>query len=215
MAGRGQRRPAAGPVLTSGASASMSGGLALLERAAGFALACADDVTPGRLANPTPCASWDLRALLVHCADSALVLREAISSGCVGQTPVAAAEPGASVLGRPPGPGAAFCAEAGLLLRACAVGRSGRVAVGGRYLAAGLVAATGAIELAVHGWDISAACGRHRPIPPVLARDLLAITSLVVNDATRAGLFGAPVRVPPPACPGDQLVAMLGRSPAA
>jgi uncharacterized protein (TIGR03086 family) len=195
---------------------SVSDGLALLERAVGFALLCASDVTPARLANPTPCTSWDLRALLVHCADSALVLHDAISSGWVSHPIVHPGGQGANALGTRLGPEAAFGAVATQLLGACAVGRvEQRVAVGGRHITVGLAAATGAVELAVHGWDISAACGRRRPIPPGLAGDLLAIASLVVSDATRAGLFRAPVRVPPPGCPGDELVAMLGRSPAA
>jgi uncharacterized protein (TIGR03086 family) len=189
-------------------------GLALLERAAGFALDCADEVTPRRLASPTPCAAWDLRALLSHAADSALVLREAISFGCVPRAASPSPEPGADGLGRRSDTAIAFRAETTLLLGVCAVGDIGRqVAVGDRHLAAVLVAATGAVELAVHGWDIAAACGRARPIPPGLAADLLDVACLVVLDATRDGLFGAPVQIGPLACPGDKLVAMLGRTP--
>ena len=194
--------------------ASMPAGLTLLERAVGFALGCADEVTPGRLANPTPCAAWDLGALLSHAADSALVLRQAISVGCVPRAVGPAAEPGEGGLGRCPDAAAAFRAETALLLGACAFGGAGQqVAVGDRYLAAILVAATGAVELAVHGWDIAAACGRVRPIPPELAGDLFEVAFLVVTDATRAGLFGPPVRVGSHARSGDKLLAMLGRTP--
>jgi len=195
--------------------ASVSAGVTLLKRAVGFALICAGEVMPGTLANRTPCDRWDLRALLAHSTDSALVLREAIGSGCVG--------PGASS-DQGPGfgprycqdPAAAFRAQARMLLGACAAAGAERpAAVGDRRLAIAIVAATGAIELAVHGWDISVACGAGRPIPPVLATDLLDVTPWLVTDATRAGLFGDAVRVTPLACPGDKLVAMLGRTPAA
>jgi uncharacterized protein (TIGR03086 family) len=193
--------------------ASVSSGLALLKRAVGFALVCAGDVTPGKLANPTPCDRWNLRALLAHSSDSAFVLREAIGAGCVSEPAVADAKPGFGPR-RCQDPAAVFRAEAGMLLGACAVaGTERQVAVGDRRLAVPVVAAMGAIELAVHGWDISVACGRGKPIPPVLARDLLDVTPLVVTDATRAGLFGDAVRVTPLACPGDKLVAMLGRTP--
>lgn len=87
------------------------------------------------------------------------------------------------------------------------------MAIGDRQLTAELVATTGAIDLAVHGWDISAACGSDRPIPPALACDLLEVAILVVEDVTRPGLFGEPLTVPPLSCPGDKLVALLGRSP--
>jgi len=208
---------------------SASAGLALLERAVGFALGCADAVAPGALAYPTPCAEWDLGALLAHAGDSAAVLREAIGSGRVpGEGPARGAQDAPAGRGlaargaespedidpaRRADPAAAFRAQARLLLGACADGGPRRVAIGALDLAAGLVAATGAIELAVHGWDISAACGQGRPIPPPLARELLDVAVLVVNGATRPGLFGAPVPVAPFACPGDRLVAMLGRTP--
>jgi uncharacterized protein (TIGR03086 family) len=195
--------------------ASGSSELALLERAAGFALVCADDATPGKMGNRTPCDHWDLRALLAHSTDSACMLREAIGSGCVSLSVMADGEPGFWPR-RCQAPAAAFRAEAKMLLDACAVAEAERqVAVGDMHLAIAFVAAAGAIELAVHGWDIAVACGAGRPIPPVLARDLLAVTPLVVTEATRSGLFGDAVRVTPLACPGDKLVALLGRTPAA
>ena len=76
-----------------------------------------------------------------------------------------------------------------------------------------MVAVTGAIEITVHGWDISVACGARRPVPPGLAAVLLPIAPLLITPGTRPGLFADPVRLPGPACPGDQLVAFLGRQP--
>jgi uncharacterized protein (TIGR03086 family) len=78
-----------------------------------------------------------------------------------------------------------------------------------------MVAAAGAIEIAVHGWDISAACGAHQPVPPRLAAALLPLAPLLIPRASRPGLFADPVPVPETACPGDRLVAFLGRRPAA
>src|SRR5215469_3891772 len=191
-------------------------GLALLKRAVGFAVACAGEVTPRQLANPTPCPGWDLRALLAHVNESTQVLREAISSGRVGRTASHPADRVEIESPRDTDPASAFRSEAVLLLGVCAACRAEQqVTIDDRYLTAGLVAATGAVELAVHGWDISAACGRPRPIPPILASDLLEVAPLIVNGATRPGLFGEPVRVRPFARPGDRLVAMLGRTPLA
>jgi uncharacterized protein (TIGR03086 family) len=73
--------------------------------------------------------------------------------------------------------------------------------------------AAGAIEIAVHGWDISQACGTRRPIPDPLAATLLRIAPLLIPDTGRDPLFGPPVPVPPRAGPGDRLVAFLGRDP--
>jgi len=76
-----------------------------------------------------------------------------------------------------------------------------------------MVAVTGAIEITVHGWDISVACGARRPVPPGLAAILLPIAPLLITPGTRPGLFADPVRLPGPASAGDQLVAFLGRQP--
>jgi hypothetical protein len=76
-----------------------------------------------------------------------------------------------------------------------------------------MVIAAGTIEITAHGWDISVACGSRRPVPPGLAALLLPIAPLFIPPGTRAGLFADPVPVPGRACPGDQLVAFLGRQP--
>jgi hypothetical protein len=67
------------------------------------------------------------------------------------------------------------------------------------------------VEIAVHGWDVSAARGRGRPIPPRLADPMLGLCPLLV--AGREGLFAEPVEVPADASPGDRLVGFLGRNP--
>jgi uncharacterized protein (TIGR03086 family) len=90
------------------------------------------------------------------------------------------------------------------------------VAVGGLPIPAGLVACTGAVEIAVHGWDVSAArgsagCGGVHPIPAALATRMLGLCPLLV--AGREGLFAVPVEVPAQASPGDRLVGYLGRHP--
>lgn len=192
----------------------MPTGLALLERSVSHALACTNEVTPGQLANPTPCADWDLGALLAHICDSTRVLREAISCGRITRMPVHVPEAGGSGPRWRSHPAAVFRAEARLLLGACAAeSAEHNVAIGDRQLTADLVAATGAIDLAVHGWDVSAACGSDRAFPHVLARDLLEVAVLVVDDTMRPSLFGKPLQVPPLSCPGDKLVALLGRTP--
>ena len=74
-----------------------------------------------------------------------------------------------------------------------------------------MVAVTGAIEITVHGWDISVAYGARRPVPPGLPAVLLPIAPLLITPGTRPGLFADPVRLPGPASLGNQLAAFLGR----
>jgi hypothetical protein len=105
--------------------------------------------------------------------------------------------------------------QAATLLDACAAAAPAerRVAIWDRELTASMVTVTGAIEITVHGWDIWVACGADRLVPLGLAAVLLPIAPLLITPATRPGLFGDPVRLPGSACPGDQLVAFLGRQP--
>jgi uncharacterized protein (TIGR03086 family) len=181
----------------------------LLESAVSYALTEATLVTPQLLSGPTPCPGWDLETLLGHVVDSIRVLHEAIATGCVS----ASEAPGAS---RPrPDPVARLRVHtAGLLAADAAPGSAEHaVSIGDRELSASLVAIAGAIEIAVHGWDISVACGATRVIPSGLAALLLPIAPLLITAETRPGLFSDPVRLPGPACPGDELVAFLGRQP--
>ncbi|HEY1343923.1 MAG TPA: TIGR03086 family metal-binding protein [Streptosporangiaceae bacterium] len=182
----------------------------LLGHAVSYALASAGLATPQLLPRATPCEGWDLRTLLLHVSDSLGVLAEAMRAGRVGPGPPPAHEPAAGA-----DPVGCLRRRARNLLGACAAAGSEErlVAIADRELTASMVTAAGAIEIAVHGWDISAACGLPRPIPPGLAAELLPLAPLLIPHATRAGLFAEPVPVPEPACPGDRLVAFLGRRP--
>src|SRR5206468_12082562 len=71
----------------------------------------------------------------------------------------------------------------------------------------------GWLEIAIHGWDRSQACGQRSPIPDPLAIDLLAVAPLLIPETGRYPLFDAPVTLAAHAGPGDQLVASLGRNP--
>ena len=115
----------------------------------------------------------------------------------------------------PAGPLAALRERAAELLCACYGGGPPErfVVVGGLPLPAGIVACTGAVEIAVHGWDVSAALGRGGSIPAGLAARLLALCPLLATS--REGLFAAAVPVSPEASPGDRLLGYLGRDPGA
>jgi uncharacterized protein (TIGR03086 family) len=190
--------------------APLSRGRELLETAVSYALAGAALGTPQLMQRPTPCKGWNLETLLDHVSDSIGVLHEAISAAGVSLSAASPGDPGPL-----PDPVARLHGQAARLLNACAAaGPAERlVAVGDRELTAGMVALTGAIEITVHGWDISVACGARRPVPPGLAAVLLPLAPLLITPGTRPGLFADPVRLPGSASPGDNLIAFLGRQP--
>ena len=198
------------------AAAALFGGVALLERAVGYTLGQLAAVTPAALSRATPCPGWDLRALLGHMDDSLAAMCEALTVKHV----------------RPPGPagtGTEAAAGAGTaaglstvaavrargcqLLGALAGSDENLVWVGGYPVPVRIVASAGAIDVAVHGWDVGRACGTGAPIPGDLALNLLRIAPLLVSGADRPGRFGEPVAVPADASPADRLLAYLGRDP--
>ena len=197
------------------AACAPSGATGLLASAISYALGACVQVAPGEMALPTPCADWDLAALLAHLATSMADLEAAIRTGHLDVDP---GKPDSPENPAPPDaddgdPVETLRDQAANLLVACYAhhGRDRFVLVGGLPLPAGIVACTGAVEIAVHGWDVSAARGRGGPIPAALATRMLRLCPLLVTG--REGLFGAPVQVPAQASPGDRLVAYLGRTP--
>jgi uncharacterized protein (TIGR03086 family) len=183
----------------------------LMATAIRYTLGSLSYVTPAALSGPTPCAAWDLAALLAHVSDSLAAVHDALVTGCVSLEPAAQTQviPADGLV-------ATLRAQAGQLLAASAADRAGRpVVIAGRRLAGPKMAAAGAVEIAVHGWDIAEACHCRRPIPPALATSILAVVPQVVTEVTRGVQFADPVAPAPHATPGDRLVALLGRNPAA
>jgi uncharacterized protein (TIGR03086 family) len=185
----------------------------LLAGAISYMLGVCAPIGPGEMALSTPCADWDLAGLLGHLCESMADLETALRTGCLDLD---------GLPGRTEGdPVEALRDRAAELLYAgyCYGGPERFVAVGGLPIPAGLVACTGAVEIAVHGWDVAAAragAGRARgvqetPIPAALATRMLRLGPLLI--AGREGLFALPVAVSAQASPGDQLVGYLGRDP--
>jgi uncharacterized protein (TIGR03086 family) len=205
---------------------TLPGAIGLLAGAVSYMLGVCAPLGPEEMALPTPCPHWDLARLLSHLCESMADLEAALRTGRLD-------------LDGPPGrtggdPVEALRDRAAELLCAgyCYGGPERFVTVGGLPIPAGVVACTGAVEIAVHGWDVSAArarAGRGRaggdgdgdgdgdvreaPIPAALATRMLRLGPLLV--AGREGLFGVPVEVPAQASPGDRLVGYLGRHPGA
>jgi uncharacterized protein (TIGR03086 family) len=177
----------------------------LLANAVSYALKAAGLVTPTDMSRPTPCAGWDLDQLLRHLADSIAALDEALGTGCLDTE-------------APPAPPQGDPVEllrdrAADLLCTVFTARNPVIEVSGLPVPPGLVTGAGAIEIAVHGWDIYVACGRGEAVPAAIARPLIKLFPLVIT--VRTGLFDGPFAVPPCASPGDRLVAYLGRDPGA
>jgi uncharacterized protein (TIGR03086 family) len=186
-------------------AADWASGERLLGQAIAYALENVAAISPDLLAMPTPCRGWDLRMLLWHSCESLAALREGLASGRVSLAGPAPAGSGAG------NPVATYTVSALKLLDCLANPAPPDVCIGGLTLPRSLLATAGALEVAVHGWDVAEACGAWRPVPFSLAVDLLTLAPLLVPSAGRAPLFGDPVRVGRDASPSEQLTAFLGR----
>lgn len=185
-------------------------GFALLERAVGYTLGSLFKVTEDHLTLPTPCAGWDLVDLLRHMDESLLTLIES-ARGRLDMSALPPADDGTLIE-----PVARLRDRACWLLGAwTAQPRPAHVTVGDLSLHGDILAGAGALEITVHGWDVARTIGYDHPMPPALAEDLLMLSAVLVTPADRPGRFGPSVDVPPNAGLGDQLVAFLGRDPAA
>ncbi len=196
-----------------GSTASLAGRAGLLGRAVSYALGAAEGVTPDLLPSVTPCRGWDLRMLLGHASDSVAAVQEGIDAGQVGLHPPAGDSTTAH--DQAADPAGVFRERAGWLLGAWAGAGSQQQVVGiaDRCITLDVLAATGALEIAVHGWDISRACGNRQPMPCDLALELLILAPLLVSRESRPALFAAPLAASSSARPGDRLAAFLGRAP--
>lgn len=198
----------------SGTASPLVAGVALLERAIAFTLGSLLLVRPEDLRRRTPCDRWDLQALLAHMNDSLLALHEATTGRSVSLEPAR-------------GHDHPVAAVTTLRDRACrllgdwnrarpaedAAGTDVLVTVGGVSVTSSLVAVAGALEVAVHGWDVAQACGHPRTVPASLAAELLDLAPLLVRPADRHARFGPAVDTGAHEDPGDRLVAFLGRDP--
>lgn len=178
----------------------------LLEHAIGYAIGSVAAVTPGQLGRPTPCRDWDLGMLLRHGCESLAALGEGVTLGCVAATPAADCTRSIDLP-------CLFTARAENLLDSRVQHAAASCVLVGRLpLPADMFATAGALEIAVHGWDVAQASGNNRPIPAELAVRLLAVAPLLITDADRAPLFGPPVATVRDASASDQLTAFLGRT---
>jgi uncharacterized protein (TIGR03086 family) len=178
---------------------ALTGAVELLDRALAYTRGALVLVTPERLADPTPCAGWDLTALLRHMDDGLDAFTEA-ATGSVGLVPTHGVTPPEAIR-----------AKACALLGWWCEHPPPDVRVGDVPMPSALLLGTAALEITAHGWDVHQALGTGRDVPDALAEELWPIAVMTVGDADRPARFG-PRRAVPDDAPADRrLLAHLGR----
>ncbi len=188
--------------------------VAVLDSAVTWTRACLQLARSSPPTLPTPCSDWDLGGLLAHLEDSLVAFGEAAG----GQVRVTGDAAGPAI-GPDTGPEPGWHVDR--LVRRAGETRtawlrrltSAPVGVGELALGRDTVVLVGALEIAVHGWDVAAAVGTTRPLPEELASRLYAVAQAVVTPGDRGTRFAPAVPWRPDATVGDRLLAHLGRRP--
>jgi uncharacterized protein (TIGR03086 family) len=178
-----------------------------LSQALQSTLAVLTEVRPGDLAAPTPCASWDVRALVSHFVGTARWWAAVIA----GEEAAADADYAAGDFV------AAYEESIRIAVAAFAAGgaldKTVRLPFG--EFPGAVLRDLAAMEQFTHGWDLARAIGYSADLDPGLAAGLLGRARLVITDSYRgpdgAAFFGPAAEAPAGAGPADQLAAFLGR----
>ena len=180
-------------------STALAGAVELLDRSLAYTRGSLAPVREEHLDRATPCRGWSLALLLGHMEDGLDAWTEA-ASGRVSLVPTGGASTVVAIRDK-------ACALLGWWLDH----PPARVGVGDLALPSETLVAAAAVEVALHGWDVSATLGEPEPLPEDLARPLLAVARHVVGDDDRAGCFAPPVTPPPAATESQCFLAFLGR----
>lgn len=180
----------------------------LLERAIGYTRASLVLVTEADLGRPTPCRGWVLHDLLVHMDDSLEAMATAARATSLSLVPSEPPSDATDLLD-------SICSRArGLLGHWHPVdGVTGdAVGLGDLSLSREVLGTVGALEIALHGWDVAESIGHPRPIPPGLSMDLWPVARDHITDDDRPYRFAPAVDVSDWATPTARLLAHAGRS---
>ena len=180
--------------------------VAVLDSAVTWTHSCLQLARTSSLSLRTPCSEWDLGQLLAHMDESLAAFAEAAELGYVS-------------LDEPPSQPDPNQLVDRIVQRACRTRAawqqrltSAPIGVGDLSLGRDTTALVGAMEIAVHGWDVARATGQDRRLPEDLAVRLYDVALAVVTPGERGRRFGPALAVPASAPASTRLLAHLGRS---
>jgi uncharacterized protein (TIGR03086 family) len=177
-----------------------------IERATAFAGEKVNGVTSDHLANATPCAEFDMRALLNHMLGGLQMLSVAAEGG-------KPAMPEGDQFGSNPGDDYAK-RRAALLSGVRSEGSLGRpweMPFG--TIPGEVMASIAFMEHLTHGWDVAKATGQDPTIPAELVTECMDVVVPMDAMLRMPGVCGPALNVPDSAPAQDKLIAFLGRQP--
>jgi uncharacterized protein (TIGR03086 family) len=172
--------------------------MTLFERAAASAVSMAGQVRPDQRHAPTPCAEWDVAALLDHMVAGPGYLLAAV---------------GADVEGPDHSYEAAVARSIEALHQPGALDRRCTSPAGFEWSVGEAVGGT-AMDQLIHTWDLAVAIEGDRALDPELVDACVAMFLPQMPEIGRAaGIIGPAVSVPADAPAQDRLLGAMGRQP--
>ena len=177
-----------------------------IERATAFASEKVKGVAPADMSKPTPCAEFDVRALLNHVVGGLEILSTASEGG-------KAEIPEGDQLGSHPA--ARYDERRSRLLAALQVpgvlDRTWEMPFGS--MEGATMADIAFMEHLTHGWDLAQATGQDATLPADLVRECFEVVTPMNEMLRMPGVCAAAVTVSDDASPQEKLIAFLGRNP--
>lgn len=164
--------------------------------------------TDDQWALPTPCAGWDVRALVAHVVGNN-ERYAALATGATVDWSAAAPDPGSDDLV------AAFEVSAARAVAAfAAADLTAPAALATGPGTVGAAVAVHFVDILTHGWDLAVATGQDPTLPADLAEAALGIVALYPPEVWgNPRYFAHEVPAPDDAPPHVRLVSRLGRRP--
>lgn len=177
-----------------------------IDRATAFAAEKVKGVSQADLSKSTPCAEFDVRALLNHVIGGLGMLTTAAEGGksAMPEGDQFGADPGADYEQRRQKLVAALRGE-GVL------DRPWEMPFG--TLPGAMMASIAFMEHVTHGWDIAKATGQDTTIPAELVAECTEVVTPMDAMLRMPGVCGPAVSVPDDASAQDKLIGFMGRQP--
>jgi uncharacterized protein (TIGR03086 family) len=179
----------------------------LLDTAAVQAVAVVRGIEDEQLGQRTPCAEYDVRALVNHLTQVVVQFQAlaAKQDAHFGETP--------DEVGRGDDWRERFAEETRRLVTAWDRPGADEGTAGAMNFPARTVGHMVLGDLAVHAWDLARATGHDHVIDPVVLAEVVTAYEGLAPSARQAGMLAEPVDVPEDASEQDRLLGSLGRHP--
>jgi uncharacterized protein (TIGR03086 family) len=183
----------------------------LLTEAAGAFTDLVRSIEPGQLAAPTPCAEYDVRALIKHLLYWGPWLEVAarkepppVVEGVEGEVDLTGGDWAVALV-----------RQVDTLLDAFAKPGAfeGTTTMGGGELPASMIAEMVLTEWVLHGWDLARATARELRCTPAVASAVYSATAAMAPQGREMKIFAAEVPVPSSSPALTRALALSGRTP--